>query len=83
MAELEGELEFSEGIVLRDLEIINFVTATVKCYSYEICKGSRRLYWYDPQLHLSDLALASAHTHKHVPPDIKHHRLLAPELSFD
>jgi len=84
VAELEGELEFSQGIVLRVLEIINFATATIEYYSYEVCKGSERLYWYDPQPHPNDPALASTHPHhKHVPPDIKHHRLPAPGLSFD
>jgi len=39
--------------------------------------------WYDPQPHPNDPTLAStAPHHKHVPPDIKHHRIPAPGLSF-
>jgi hypothetical protein len=37
----------------------------------------------DPQPHPNDSALQVTHPHhKHVPPDIKHHRLPAPGLSF-
>jgi hypothetical protein len=84
IAELTGELEFSRGIVLRVLEIIDFAAAVIEYYSYEVYEGSDRLYWYDPQPHPSDLALASTHPHhRHVPPDIKHHRMPAPGLSFE
>jgi hypothetical protein len=39
--------------------------------------------WYDSQPHPSDPSLAATDPHhKHVPPDIKNHRLPAPELSF-
>lgn len=38
--------------------------------------GKEKLYWYDSQPHPSDPSLASTHPHhKHVPPDIKHHRI--------
>lgn len=38
---------------------------------------------YGPQPHLHIPEVASTHPHhKHVPPDIKHHRLPAPHLSF-
>lgn len=42
-----------------------------------------RLYWYDSFPHPNDpsLAVTDPH-HKHVPPDIKHHRVPAPDLSF-
>ena len=46
--------------------------------------GGEKLYWYDPQPHSNDPTLTStAPHHKHVPPDIKHHRIPAPGLSFD
>jgi hypothetical protein len=39
---------------------------------------------YDPQPHPNDPTLASTYPHhKHIPPDIKHHRIPAPGLSFD
>ena len=42
-----------------------------------------KLYWYDPFPHPHIPALASTHPHhKHVHPDIKHNRILAPDLSF-
>ena len=45
--------------------------------------GKDKLYWYDSWPHPNDPTLASTHPHhKHVPPDIKHHRIPAPELSF-
>lgn len=45
--------------------------------------GKEKLYWYDSWPHPNDPVLATTHPHhKHVPPDIKHHRLPAPALSF-
>ena len=38
---------------------------------------------YDSQAHPNDPTLAATHPHhKHIPPDIKHNRVPAPELSF-
>jgi len=53
----------------------------------EYCRASYphkdKLYWYDSFPHPKDSSLASTHPHhKHVPPDIKHHRIPAPDLSF-
>lgn len=53
----------------------------------EYCRASyphkEKLYWYDSFPHPLDPALASTDPHhKHVPPDIKHHRIPAPDLSF-
>lgn len=40
-------------------------------------------YWYDSWPHPNDPTLASSHPHhKHIPPNIKHHRVPAPDLSF-
>ena len=42
------------------------------------------MYWYDSQPHPDDLALAATHPHhKHIPPDMKHNRVVAPALRFD
>jgi hypothetical protein len=42
-----------------------------------------KLYWYDSFPHPNDSSLASTDPHhKHVPPNIKHHRVPAPDLSF-
>ncbi len=53
----------------------------------EYCRPSYshkdKLYWYDSFPHPNDPSLAATHPHhKHIPPDIKHHRVPAPELSF-
>lgn len=53
----------------------------------EYCRASyarkQKLYWYDSFPHPNDPSLASTDPHhKHVPPDIKRHRIPAPDLSF-
>ena len=45
--------------------------------------SKEKLYWYDSWPHPNDPSLATTFPHhKHVPPDIKHHRVPAPNLSF-
>jgi hypothetical protein len=53
----------------------------------EYCRASyarkHKFYWYDSFPHPNDPSLASTDPHhKHVPPDIKRHRIPAPDLSF-
>ena len=53
----------------------------------EYCRASYpdkdKLYWYDSFPHPNDPELAATDPHhKHVHPDIKRHRVPAPELSF-
>jgi hypothetical protein len=56
----------------------------IEFYGYEIWHSTEKIAWYDPQPHPNDPALASTHPHhKHIPPDIKHHRVPAPGLSFE
>ncbi len=67
------------------LEVVRFDLTLPQLvrYGYEVWRGDEKLYWYDSQAHPNDPALASTDPHhKHVPPDIKHHRLPAPDLSF-
>lgn len=46
--------------------------------------GKEKLYWYDSWPHPHDPTLAVTYPHhKHVPPDIKRHRIPAPVLSFN
>lgn len=84
-AELAGEVLFSEGYRLNVYERLVWDTGvvTIEAYSYEAWRGSEELYWHDSQPHPNDpdLACTDPH-HKHVPPDIKHHRVPAPALSF-
>lgn len=55
--------------------------------SAEYCRADHRnkdkLYWYDsfPHPHILELSSTNPH-HKHIPPNIKHNRIPAPELSF-
>ncbi len=84
VAELSGSLEFSNDIVLDAWEDLNFARKVIQAYSYAVERAGQRLYWYDPQPHPNDSTLASTFPHhKHVPPDIKHHRIPAPGLSFE
>lgn len=85
LAELKGEIAFSGEYRLAVYERLTWDTGplTIEGYSYEVWRGNEKLYWYDSQPHPNDPTLASTHPHhKHIPPDIKHHRVPAPDLSF-
>lgn len=85
VATVEGDLFFHNGLRLHVLEVVRFDLAPPRIarYGYKVWRGNEKLYWYDSQPHPNDPALAVTHPHhKHVPPDIKHHRVPAPELSF-
>jgi len=83
-AELSGSLEFPNDIILRVCEDLDFARGVIQTYSYAVERAGQRLYWYDPQPHPDDPTLSSTFPHhKHVLPDIKHHRIPAPGLSFD
>jgi hypothetical protein len=79
----EGEVFFAEGIRLRIREELDFDAGLITSYGYEVYQGEERLYWYDDYPHPNDPTLASTLPHhKHVPPDIKHNRVPASEMSF-
>jgi hypothetical protein len=80
----EGEVTFANGLRLRMREEVDFDAGLIISYGYEVYRGEERLYWYDDFPHPNDPTLASTLPHhKHIPPDIKHHRVPAPDLSFD
>lgn len=84
-AELNGELTFAGGRRLTIYERLVWDTGplAIEGYSYEAWRGGKKLYWYDSQPHPHDPTLASSHPHhQHIPPNIKHHRVPAPGLSF-
>jgi len=82
-AEVEGSLTFEGGYVLDVWELLDLSTRTMRSYSYELNHAGERVWWYDPTEHPEDATLSSSYPHhKHVQPDIKHHRIPAPELSF-
>ncbi len=84
-AELTGEVVFPAGYRLDVYERLAWDAGplVIEGYSYKVWHGSDELYWYDSQPHPHDPTLARTDPHhKHIPPDIKHHRIPAPELSF-
>ncbi len=84
-AELSGELAFAGEYRLVVYERLTWDAGplTIEGYSYEAWHGGEKLYWYDSQPHPHDPALASSHPHhKHVPPNAKHQRIPASDLSF-
>jgi len=85
-AELSGEVIFPDGYRMSVYERLSWGIGpfAIDGYGYEVWRGSEELYWYDSQPHPNDptLAISEPH-HKHIPPDIKHNRVPAPELGFD
>jgi len=84
LATLAGNIFFSNAIRLQVREALDFdLDEWITGYGYVVYKDDERQYWYDSQEHPDDPSLASTHPHhKHIPPDIKHHRIPAPNLSF-
>jgi len=79
----EGEVFFLQGLRLRIREELDFDAGLITSYGYEAYRGDERLSWYDDFPHPYDPTLASTFPHhKHVPPDIKRHRIPAPGMSF-
>lgn len=81
---LNGEIEFDNEIKLTISERIDFSDDSLASYRYEVYQGKDILYWYDPQPHPDDPAIAITFPHhKHIHPAIKHHRVPAPGLEFN
>lgn len=79
----EGEVFFVKGFRLRVREELDFASGCITAYGYEIYQGNQRLCWWDDFPHPEDPSLAETFPHhKHVPPDIKRHRIPAPEMSY-
>lgn len=79
----EGEVFFANGFRLRMREELDFDEGLIASYGYEVYLDTEKLYWYDDFPHPTDATLAATHPHhKHLPPDIKRHRVPAPDLSF-
>jgi hypothetical protein len=79
----EGEVFFSGNIRLRFREELDFDAGLIVSYGYEVYRGPERLYWYDDFPHPHDPTLASTFPHhKHIPPNIRRHRVPASDMSF-
>ena len=85
LARVAGELYFDQDIrlVVRERVLYHRLPMLIDWYGYEVWRGAEKLYWYDSQPHPDEPLLQSTHPHhKHIPPDIKHHRVPAAEMSF-
>lgn len=83
IGEVSGTVFFDRRIRLTVRELIDFRKEYIKTYSYDVSRDHNKQYWYDDQPHPNDLSLQSTQPHhKHIHPDIKHHRIPAPGLSF-
>jgi hypothetical protein len=79
----EGDVIFLHGFRLRIREEVDFADGMITSYGYEVYHGEERIYWYDDFPHPNDPTLASTFPHhKHIPPDIKRHRIPAPEICY-
>ena len=85
LARVAGVLYFAYNVrlVVRERVLYNRLPLVVDWYGYEVWQNDVKLYWYDSQPHPNNPDLASTHPHhKHVPPNIKHNRIPAPDMSF-
>lgn len=85
LARVSGELFFHDDLrlVVRERLIFDRLPVVIDWYGYEIWRGDEKLSWYDSQPHPDDPALQPTFPHhKHVPPNPKHHRVPAPQMSF-
>lgn len=78
-----GQIIFRSGHALHVFEQIDFTTHRIIKYFYGLDYKDETLWWYDSMPHpdVPELQSSLPH-HKHIPPDIKHHRVPAHELSF-
>jgi uncharacterized protein DUF6516 len=86
LARVVGELYFAGDVRLTILQRVVYdrLPALIDAYGYEAWRGDEKLYWYDSQPHPGEPALQSSHPHhKHVPPELRHTRIPAPNLRFD
>lgn len=82
-AVVEGSLYFHNGLELRVFELLDFKYQRFRRYSYTLYSHDEKICWYDPQPNPENPTLAETFPHhRHEPPDIKHHRVPAPGLSF-
>ena len=85
LARVTGELRFEGNIrlVIRERILYHRLPLVLDWYGYEVWQGDEKLYWYDSQPHPNNPELADNHPHhKHIPPNIKHNRIPAPNMSF-
>lgn len=85
LARVEGEIHFDQDVrlVVRERLLFDRQPGVIDSYGYEVWKRDEKLFWYDPQPHPTEASLQTNHPHhKHILPDLKHHRVPAPNMSF-
>jgi hypothetical protein len=85
LARVAGDLYFDHDfhLVVRERLLCHRLPIMIDSYGYELWRGEEKLYWYDSQPHPDDSELEKTHPHhKHIPPNIEHHRIPAPDMSF-
>lgn len=85
LARVAGDLQFDHGfrLIVRERLTYDRLPAVIDSYGHEIWRGKEKLCWYDSQPHPDEPTLQATHPHhKHVPPDMKHNRVPAEEMSF-
>ena len=85
LVRVAGEVYFDGNIrlVVRERLLFHRIPGAIDWYGYEVWRGEEKLFWYDSQPHPDDPTLQATHPHhKHIPPDVKHHRIPAPTMSF-
>ena len=83
---MAGELSFEQGfrLVIRERLTYDRLPVVIDSYGYEIWREGVKLCWYDSQPHPNEPALQSTHPHhKHIPPNMKHNRVPAENMSFN
>ena len=83
LAKLEGQVTFAGDVILDVWELIDFEAAAYAATATKSIQAGEKIAWYDPfeHPHIPKLARTYPH-HKHIPSDIKHHRVPAPGISF-
>lgn len=70
-------------MIVRERLLYDRSPLIIDWYGYEVWRGEEKLFWYDSQPHPNEPELQDTHPHhKHIPPNIKHHRISASEMSF-
>lgn len=85
LGRVAGELHFDQRLrlVIRERLLFDRLPIVIDWYGYEAWRAEEKLFWYDPQPHPNDATLRSTYPHhKHVAPEIKRHRIPAPQMSF-
>jgi hypothetical protein len=84
LAKLEGRIDCQSGIHLEVWELVDFAARSIRTYSYEVYREAEKVCWYDAWEHPENPALAATYPHhKHLPPNLREHRVPAPGIGFD